>query len=613
MKNRKLTKIVSAVMAAIITVQIPAVHCQAGAPAVSTDESVYVNMDYYGAVDHVSIVKGCTLNGNTKIEDYGNYEEVLNMSSLEEPKLEEGKVIWELPAGTDRFFYECKTDGLDTNIPWSIDVSYQLNGAPKKAEELAGASGMVTMQIDAVPNKKAPEYYKNNLILTVGTMVDMEKVISVEAPGSQLQSVGTKKLVFYVALPGEEGHYEINIGTESFETTGVMCLMIPGTMSSLDTITDLRETKNTFSDSLNAMNESADVILDTLLDMKEDLQMTKTGMTAAKKAKKTADQYDDSIKANADAAIDSLNSMASSLGLLSPHISKGQANINDVDNQLKDVVKAIEDMKDFNEDLIDTSDDLQGTIDAMKEIMNALAGATAGAVTQGAISSLAPQLQKLLAAYIQILTQYQAGETVNQLSGELNAMLGSANSILKKLNGIIDLGVTLDDRWRNEYRLDILKLLDDTQKVLNSTNRMLGSTAATLRSLREMLDATESSLDTAIDSTLNGLIGVLDGSIHAVDHTEVLRNAKDTMKYAIDGEIDKLEEDTNILNMDNQLEFPSFTSEKNHTPGSIQIILRTAEISIEDSTDPAADIEPVKENIGFFGRIKNIFTSIFSF
>lgn len=613
MKNKGMMKKISVMLAAVMLVQIPAVRCQAGAPKVSTDESVYVNLDYYGAVDEVSIVKGCTLNGNTRIEDFGNYEKVLNMSSLEEPKLENGKVTWELPNGTDRFFYECKTEGLDTNIPWDIDVSYKLNGAPKKAEELAGASGMVTMQIDAMPNKKAPEYYKNNLILAVGTMVDMEKVLSVEAPGSQLQSVGTKKLVFYVALPGEEGHYEINIGTESFETIGIMCLMIPGTMSALDHITDLRETKDTFSDSLDAMNESADVILDTLLDMKDDLQTTKSGMNAAKKAKKTADQYDDTIKANADAAIASLNSMAASLGLLSPHISKGQTNINDVDNQLKDITKAIEDMKDFNEDLIDTSDDLQGTIDTMKNIMNSLVGATAGAVTQGAISSLAPQLQKLLAAYIQILTQYQAGQTMTQFSGEINSMLGSANAILKKLNGIIDLGVTLDDRWRNEYRLDILKLLDDTQKVLNSTNRMLGSTAATFRSLREMMDATESSLDTAIDSTLNGLIGVLDGSIEALDNTEVLRNAKDTMKDAIDGEIDKLEEDTNILNMDNQLDFPSFTSEKNHTPTSIQIILRTAEISIDDGIDPAADIEPVKPNIGFWGRVKNIFSSIFRF
>ena len=67
---------------------------QAKAPKVEIDESMYVNMDYYGAIDDISVVKGCFLNGNTVIEDYGEYDEIINMSDRTQPVVEDGKVTF---------------------------------------------------------------------------------------------------------------------------------------------------------------------------------------------------------------------------------------------------------------------------------------------------------------------------------------------------------------------------------------------------------------------------------------------------------------------------------------------------------------------------------------
>ena len=69
---------------------------KAGAPQVQVDESVYVNMDYYGAINDISIVKGCFLNGNTQIEDYGNYDEVINMTNRVEAVQANDKLTWDL-------------------------------------------------------------------------------------------------------------------------------------------------------------------------------------------------------------------------------------------------------------------------------------------------------------------------------------------------------------------------------------------------------------------------------------------------------------------------------------------------------------------------------------
>ena len=55
---------------------------------------------------------------------------------------------------------------------------------------------------------------------------------------------------------------------------------------------------------------------------------------------------------------------------------------------------------------------------------------------------------------------------------------------------------------------------------------------------------------------------------------------------------------------------PSFTSDKNAEPASIQIVLQTAEISADDGEDNAADIEVAREDIGMWGRFKMVFVNL---
>ena len=62
------------------------------------------------------------------------------------------------------FYYKGELDAKKVALPWNFDVSYKLNGVPKNADELAGASGLIEIHIDAKFNDSADvnEYYKNN-------------------------------------------------------------------------------------------------------------------------------------------------------------------------------------------------------------------------------------------------------------------------------------------------------------------------------------------------------------------------------------------------------------------------------------------------------------------
>lgn len=162
-----------------------------------------------------------------------------------------------------------------------------------------------------------------------------------------------------------------------------------------------------------------------------------------------------------------------------------------------------------------------------------------------------------------------------------------------------------------DYKDHVLMLLDETQMFLDYSNASVAAAQTALRSMRTLLDATETSLDAAIDSSLSGMIGILDSGIGIAGGSEVFRDAKDTMKEAVDDELDEIEAETNILNIDIEESFPSFTSDKNSAPESIQIIMRTAEISVDEEEDPVTDLEKEPEDIGVWGRLKAIFVKIY--
>lgn len=611
-------------IATVMTVlQVTELNVQAAPPAVLVDETAYINLDYYGGIEEVNIVKGCTLNGNTKITDYGNYENVVNMTNNVKPTIENGKVIWDLSGhDEDRFYFECRSDELAKELPWNIDVSYRLNGKECKAEELAGAEGMVTLLINVDPNEKADAYYQNNMILSAAVLVDMDKDnYSLEAPGAQLQTMGTKKMVLFMALPGETGDFRIDIGTKSFENTGVMFVMMPATLSSLDRISDIREVKDTVRDSMDAMSDSADVILDNLVLMKEGLEETQTGLRAAQEAKKTYDAGKDQVKSDADAAIDSLDGIRDSLMLLSAQTAIEKADYIDAMEQLETIRQSIYEMDEYLEDMEEASGDLEDSMKKLRHKMKDGLGETEEDVEDA--------IEELLDIYRDTGDEtdkgnLQIGAEVGYLANfagvitrgtipvleDTEGVVHELENLLAKASEVINEGYSLGGHMTQDYKDHILMLLDETQQFIDSSTMSVVAVQQSLRSMRALMDATEDSLDTAIDSSLSGMIGIVNSGIGIAGGSETFRNAKNVMKDAVDDELDELEEDSNILEIDTSEAFPSFTSAKNAAPQSIQVIMRTAEISIDDDVDYSVDIERAAADVGIWGRIKAVFAEI---
>lgn len=370
------------------TGSLPAYGAEA---SVDVDETMYVNLDYYGRVDKINVVKGVGLNGRTEFTDYGTYENVINMSNSIEPVLGDGTVTWQLPqAQRGRFYYKCAVDKDIMVLPWDFDVSYKLNGVPTDADKLAGASGLIEINVKAEPNDNAGAYYRNNMMLMVAVPVDMSKCYSVEAEGSQTQNLGDTTAVVFTALPGEDGDYTVRIGTDSFETIGVIMAMVPGTVEDLEHIKDLKEAKDTWQDAGDELYDSLEQMAKSVENMRQGVNQVRQGMDSAESARQKWSNSKDSILAGNDQTLAALTSVSQQMDTMIPHLQTAKDCAEVVHSSMNDIVSTLGDMQ----------DPLRKLQTRLKNIEN----------SAGGISSDLPELKKTMESIIALDTQLQASQ-----------------------------------------------------------------------------------------------------------------------------------------------------------------------------------------------------------
>lgn len=692
-KCRKRLQKFTAVLLAVVTVSGgTTVNGFAGPPAIDTDEAVYVNLDYYGAKKQTSVVKGCNLNGIRTFTDYGAYKDVTNMSNYAEPVMTEDGVTWNLPEDArERFYYECQLDSNSILLPWNFDISYRLNGVPAEAEKLAGADGLVAIDVVCTPNERAKEYYKNNMMLTVGSVVNMEDVYSINAPGSQTQSLGTYKVILFAAVPGESAAFHMEIGTNDFKSSGIMMMMVPGTLDQMKEIKDIREAKDAFSDSADELIDSMNDVLDKLDGFTSGFATAKEGLEQLKKAKAGFDASKNALDANVDLGIDELAGLSGTLNEIAPDIDNTHKTIRDISREMDQLVGVARDseedladlggklnglkhdLRDLQGDLRNTGsvgqakidklqacvDGIQAKLDQMSDLMDQAAGGSippeqlAPAIlavkkqTLAMIKSLEPYIGKAQAdgmrqdlqdaiagagggdmdALAELFNQYsqmvsRIQDVVNELQeildqSSIDETFTSGSGVLNELDKVsADLEnamAELEDinaiKHRDKENFD--RLTSDVQAASQSLANSTGSLVNTLRILQNTLKASRVNIENGTEQTLNGLIDIMERAVGESAATR-MKDANESMKNSVKNEIDKVEEKTNILNLDVEEDLISFTSDKNSSPASIQIILKTQEIDKENVADQSADIEPAAADQGVWFRITQVFAKIWN-
>lgn len=784
----------AATLAAVTLVTSAAVPVRAAAPRVQVDETMYVNLDYYGTATQINVVKGCTTNGLTEYTDYGTYDKVVNMTDDTAPEIGDGTVTWKLPEKNSRFYYQCTMPKNSVDLPWTFDVSYKLNGVEADASKLAGASGLVEVNVKATPNEEAKAYYKNNMVLTVLVPVDMEKCYSVDAPGAQVQSVGSYQAAMFAALPGEDGDFTVRVGTDKYENIGVIMMMVPGTLDELNRIKDLKEAKDTWREDGNKMYDSMNALLKTMESMKSDVSGVKGGLANLDQARGTVSANRKQIEALSTQALADLQAVTDQTTVMIPYLQTARDAVTDINSNTQALSNTMEDMQDELDRLYDRLGGLSKSLrSAADELNKGLLSQQSQEAIEKELAQKTAETQKILEQIDQLLgegttsltateqgaeslnqsldaldgtklkrirktktanaeetaadtsssaagtengteaditsgnssekeaavsgteetaedkkdtgdsaskdsedaqvnafgteasseemtvgpsgepgsggvndaswedeignaeddveeslqslssTTYAAGvkslvestkgifqkieemqksakEVVNRVNGAFQTagdISGKTGSTLSALRSSTDELINLLDDMRvliettDKYVPTMLDSLSDSEELMNRLTKTLYTTHDMLSLLNDTLISAGDSLDAGTKATLQGMEKLLDKNLTMIDNISAIREAGDSMKSTLDEQLDKFEDENNFLNMDPEADKISFTSSKNPSPNSVQIVLRTDEISDDDDATDISDQESTSDSDeGPLKRMWNVLVAI---
>ena len=784
----------AATLAAVTLVTSAAVPVRAAAPRVQVDETMYVNLDYYGTATQINVVKGCTTNGLTEYTDYGTYDKVVNMTDDTAPEIGDGTVTWKLPEKNSRFYYQCTMPKNSVDLPWTFDVSYKLNGVEADASKLAGASGLVEVNVKATPNEEAKAYYKNNMVLTVLVPVDMEKCYSVDAPGAQVQSVGSYQAAMFAALPGEDGDFTVRVGTDKYENIGVIMMMVPGTLDELNRIKDLKEAKDTWREDGNKMYDRMNALLKTMESMKSDVSGVKGGLANLDQARGTVSANRKQIEALSTQALADLQAVTDQTTVMIPYLQTARDAVTDINSNTQALSNTMEDMQDELDRLYDRLGGLSKSLrSAADELNKGLLSQQSQEAIEKELAQKTAETQKILEQIDQLLgegttsltateqgaeslnqsldaldgtklkrirktktanaeetaadtsssaagtengteaditsgnssekeaavsgteetaedkkdtgdsaskdsedaqvnafgteasseeltvgpsgepgsggvndaswedeignaeddveeslqslssTTYAAGvkslvestkgifqkieemqksakEVVNRVNGAFQTagdISGKTGSTLSALRSSTDELINLLDDMRvliettDKYVPTMLDSLSDSEELMNRLTKTLYTTHDMLSLLNDTLISAGDSLDAGTKATLQGMEKLLDKNLTMIDNISAIREAGDSMKSTLDEQLDKFEDENNFLNMDPEADKISFTSSKNPSPNSVQIVLRTDEISDDDDATDISDQESTSDSDeGPLKRMWNVLVAI---
>ncbi|PKM58316.1 MAG: hypothetical protein CVU98_01615 [Firmicutes bacterium HGW-Firmicutes-3] len=662
---KKIYKALAIVLSVCILFPTFAQSVNAASPVASTSETLYVNMDYYGKVSNMNIVKGVNLNGNSIFTDYGSYSKVTNMTNSSIPSIKGDNVTWNLSDNTGRFYYEGTPKGRVT-LPWNFDVDYKLNGVAADPQKLAGASGMVEINIKATPNPNVNEYYKNNMLLLVGTYVKIDDTtLSVEAPGAQVVLLGSYKLVIFAALPGEANDYTLRIGTNNFETSGIIMTMVPATIAQMDEIKNVRDMKEKSKDSVDSITENANSILNIIGAMSGGLSQLESGLNTVNKSNDAISASRGDLSDKAGQNIVDLSGVAQQTEAMIPHLENTQfmivkvsENINEITQEMvsaksgltslqksisiiqddfeklsndgesitTQIDEAQTDMKNYRKSISSLERSLEGlneVMDGMNRQLQELQQSEG--ITDPTTAMLAGMMPSLVEVIDASNDTVSASKTLisqsNDYFTEAKAVANNVSQTLDNTQGIAD---NTRDLLQNGKRLlnDVDSLndtltegtstansaLQETQELAGGVTNLLNSSGTFLSSFKTTVDENSGSLSQGTRDSISGLIKVMKKSLEAIEQTAAIKKSMNTTKSSLEQEIDNYEENTNILLLDIEAKPVSFTSDKNTSLESVQIIMRTQEISIKNNDVTQEDLD--KESGNPFERMTKVFQKI---
>lgn len=408
------------------------------------EEVVYVMTNADGSTKNVNVVN---IFGKGSVTDYGNYGSVKMLNTLDSIKQDGDKITFS--SNADKVYYQGTLE--NTQLPWNITLTYELDGKEITPDNLAGKSGKLKIKIKIEKNESCTSDFYDSYALQASLTLDTENCKNITAENATMANVGADKQISYTVLPGKGLDAEITADVTDFEMDAVSINAVKMNLNIEIDDTELMDKVREIMDAAKDLNEGADKLSDGTNTLSDGGNTLYTGVQSLQSGASTLNDgvaaLNDGIT-QMESALNTLNAQSSTLNDGSAQMLQAlrtiQSELSGVSvttEQLKQLTDSSSAIRQGISDLYQGAVNLQNSLSyesytaAMKQGGLDIGGLQAG--NTQALANLSAQVEQLknALAQIQSIPGYESNAELAGQAAQLQAQIESLGNIITLLTG----------------------------------------------------------------------------------------------------------------------------------------------------------------------------------
>ena len=614
------------------------------------EEVIYANLTSSGDIEKIYAVN---IFEDKDIVDYGVYETVKNMNTMDKINYSNGKIT--IQNSEDKLYYQ----GImkqNTEMPWTIKVRYKLDGVEYAPSELAGKSGKLEISISIKENKNCKKNFFENYALQTVVQLDTNLCENIKSDEATMANVGGLKQLTYTILPGNEKDIKITSDVTDFEMSEIQVnginLNLGLDKDSIDTssltgeLDKLKDAVNDLDDGANELNDGAKKLDDGAVTLTDGIKTIQDGLDQLNSKSSSLTSGSSEVLSALKTIQSSLNNVSTSSKDLKQLSSASTSIKSGIDSLVKGLKTVDSSIDTYNSSLkkagLNSASELA---QKNKQALSALGITNTqrklySAYTSGGSQAVSAELAKLAQAgdseAVELYKQVSAGNTdavtqYVQAAGKLisvETLLKADASYIegssKLINGIdaqmsTSSGQTTLMSGAVSLQTNYKKFDASIQDSVSSLNNLMANMTQLKNGINKLtdnyatLDSGIKEYTSAVNKITNGYSKVYEGALDLVSGTHSLykgtteltdgtgefKGETSDLDSKVDDEVDSMID--NFAGGDFEVE--SFVSDKNTDVDSVQFVIKTEAIKKEE-----VKVEEEKtEELNFWQKLLNLF------
>lgn len=541
------------------------------------DEVIYGKLDANGKIKNMYVVNSFHMTKPGEIIDYGNYNDLRNLTDLTSIEQAENKLLFQ---AVDDFYYQGELE--NKALPWDISIKYLLDGKEMNPDVLPGQTGNLEIQISTSANKNVDPLFFNYYLLQISLKFDPMIFEDIQAPEGTEANEGKDKLISFNVMPEQEETFIISADVTNLEMDPINISAVPANLGfdSPDT-EDIASEMQELSDAIHDVNTGVSELKDGISTLNSGASDLSKGSTSYQTGMSELNQSSGELINGSKEILNVFQQFSNALDD-TPEIPDLD-DLNDLPKGLRDISK---ELKEFSK-----------TVDVLQEAIQDIPDNT---INEEQIKALYETLEEsdaddqTVEVVNQLVATYEAAQIVKNLNEQIPDQLAT---LIKNLANNLDL--IADGLEEAMLNIDEFDGLDDLAQLQDGLNTMSSEYEKFHKGLISYTDGVNTltksyqEINNGTKELSNGIADLESGVSELHDGTTELEESTSDLSGELQSEIDKFMEEFDF----SDFEPLSFVSNKNKKVGVVQFVLQTERIEIEEPEPIVEEEEEVEKSL----------------